>query len=159
VHLRDLYCFGRPCRLVLNKRRWRCPTTGCQKKTWTEKIARVSPCQVLTVRARAEVTRQIVAAISPQLYRFQDASFRASVVKPADKFDSMVITNGAFKLMHDWADRPNLRSDISGVQRDFASHEALRRSNLPMVMAHKHSHQPGSRCAEGGRHRRQRRYR
>ena len=59
VHLRDLHCFGRPCRLVLNKRRWRCRTKGCQKKTWTEKIAGVAPRQVLTVRAGAEVTRQV----------------------------------------------------------------------------------------------------
>ncbi len=59
VHLRDLHCFGRPCRLVLNKRRWRCRTTGCVKKTWTERISGVAPRQVLTVRAGAEVTRQV----------------------------------------------------------------------------------------------------
>ena len=28
VHLRDLHCFGRPCRLVINKRRWRCQDHG-----------------------------------------------------------------------------------------------------------------------------------
>jgi transposase len=59
VHLRDLHCFGRPCRLVINKRRWRCRTTGCVKKTWTEKIAGIAPRQVLTIRAGAEVTRQV----------------------------------------------------------------------------------------------------
>ena len=59
VHLRDLHCFGRPCRLVINKRRWRCRTTRCVKKTWTEKIPGVAPRQVLAVRAGAEVTRQV----------------------------------------------------------------------------------------------------
>jgi len=59
VHLRDVHCFGRPCRLVINKRRWRCTTKGCTKKTWTEEIAGVAPRQVLTVRAGAEVTRQV----------------------------------------------------------------------------------------------------
>ena len=28
VHLRDLHCFGRPTRLVIRKRRWRCKTKG-----------------------------------------------------------------------------------------------------------------------------------
>ena len=59
VHLRDLHCFGRPTRLVIRKRRWRCRTKGCIKKTWTEKLAGVAPRQVLTARAGAEVTRQV----------------------------------------------------------------------------------------------------
>lgn len=59
VHVRDLHCFGRPCRLVINKRRWRCRTTGCIKKTWTEKFAGITPRHVLTRRAGAEVTRQV----------------------------------------------------------------------------------------------------
>jgi transposase len=59
VHLRDLHCFGRPTRLVIRKRRWRCRTKGCQKKTWTEKLAGIASRQVLTTRAGAEVTRQV----------------------------------------------------------------------------------------------------
>jgi transposase len=59
VHLRDLHCFGPPCRLVINKRRWRCRTTRCVTKTWAEKIPGVASRQVLTVRAAAEVTRQV----------------------------------------------------------------------------------------------------
>jgi transposase len=59
VHLRDLHCFGRPSRLVIRKRRWRCRTTGCIKKTWTEKLAGIAVRQVLTTRAGAEVTRQV----------------------------------------------------------------------------------------------------
>jgi transposase len=59
VHLRDLHISGRSCRLVFKKRRWRCRTTGCVRKTWTEKLPGVAPRQVLTVRAGAEVTRQV----------------------------------------------------------------------------------------------------
>ncbi len=59
VHLRDLHISGRACRLVFKKRRWRCRTTGCVRKTWTEKLPGVAPRQVLTVRAGAEVTRQV----------------------------------------------------------------------------------------------------
>ncbi|MGC8511358.1 MAG: transposase family protein, partial [Acidimicrobiales bacterium] len=59
VHLRDLHCFGCPTRLVIRKRRWRCRTTGCITKTWTEKLAGIAPRQVLTSRAGAEVTRQV----------------------------------------------------------------------------------------------------
>ncbi len=49
---------------------------------------------------------KIVAAISPQLFARQDAAYREATVEPADRFDSMVITNGAYKLMRDWADDP-----------------------------------------------------
>jgi len=59
VHLRDLHCFGRPCRLVIRKRRWRCPTERCLKKTWTERLTGIAPRHVLTLRAGAEVTRQV----------------------------------------------------------------------------------------------------
>jgi transposase len=59
VHLRDVHCFGRPARLVLVKRRWRCRRSGCVRKTWTEKIEGVAPRQVLTVRAGMEVCRQV----------------------------------------------------------------------------------------------------
>ncbi|MGH9092687.1 MAG: ISL3 family transposase [Acidimicrobiales bacterium] len=59
VHLRDLHCFGRPCRLVIRKRRWRCRTSRCIKKTWTETLTGIAPRHVLTRRAGAEVTRQV----------------------------------------------------------------------------------------------------
>jgi len=59
IQLRDLHCFGRPVRLVLRKRRWRCATKGCVRRTWTEKIRGVVPRQLLTHRAGAEVTRQV----------------------------------------------------------------------------------------------------
>jgi len=59
VHLRDLHISGRACRLVFAKRRWRCRTKGCVRKTWTERLPGVAPRQVLTLRAGAEVTRQV----------------------------------------------------------------------------------------------------
>ncbi len=52
---------------------------------------------------------KIVAAISPQLFARQPAQYQRSVVGPAGRLDAMVITNGAFKLMRDWADDPLVR--------------------------------------------------
>jgi len=52
---------------------------------------------------------KVVAAISPQLFDLQDAAYRAATVEPADRLDSMVVTNGAYKLMRDWADDPIVR--------------------------------------------------
>ena len=52
---------------------------------------------------------KIVAAISPQLFARQPESYRRSVIGPADRLDAMVITNGGFKLMRDWADDPLVR--------------------------------------------------
>jgi transketolase len=52
---------------------------------------------------------KIVAAISPQLFARQPSSYRSSVVGPAGRLDAMVITNGAFKLMGDWASGPLVR--------------------------------------------------
>jgi transketolase len=52
---------------------------------------------------------RVVAAISPQLFARQEASYRASVTGSGGRLDAMVITNGAFKLMNDWADGPLVR--------------------------------------------------
>jgi transketolase len=52
---------------------------------------------------------KIVAAISPQLFARQPAGYRRSVIGPADRLDAMVITNGAYKLMADWANDPLVR--------------------------------------------------
>ena len=52
---------------------------------------------------------KIVAAVSPQLFALQPEEYRRSVVDPAGRLDAMVITNGAFKLMQDWADGPLVR--------------------------------------------------
>jgi transketolase len=52
---------------------------------------------------------KIVAAVSPQLFARQSAEYQRSVIAPPDRLDAMVITNGAFKLMRDWADDPLVR--------------------------------------------------
>jgi transketolase len=52
---------------------------------------------------------RIVAAISPQLFARQPAEYRDSVTGPAGQLDAMVITNGAYKLMADWASGPQVR--------------------------------------------------
>ena len=46
---------------------------------------------------------KVVAAVSEELFRRQDASYRDAVVGAADRLDAMVITNGAVRLMRDWA--------------------------------------------------------
>ena len=52
---------------------------------------------------------KVVAAISPGLFERQSPEYRAATVAPADRLDSMVVTNGAYKLMRDFADDPIVR--------------------------------------------------
>jgi transketolase len=52
------------------------------------------------------VNVRIVAAISPQLFRRQDAAYRERICSAADRWDGMAITNRAFKLMTDFVDGP-----------------------------------------------------
>lgn len=64
-----------------------------------------------TVKILPELDRlglnvRIVAAISPQLFRLQDAAYREELCSPADRWDGMAVTNRAFKLMRDWVDGP-----------------------------------------------------
>ncbi len=47
---------------------------------------------------------KVVAAISPELFALQPASYRDEVLSAADRLDAMAITNGARRLMHDWLD-------------------------------------------------------
>jgi transketolase len=54
----------------------------------------------------AGINVKIVAAISPQLFRMQDADYRESVASPADRLDAMVITNRALRVTRDWVDNP-----------------------------------------------------
>jgi transketolase len=72
------------------------------------------------VRSLPELDRlglnvKVVAAISPQLFRRQTPGYQREVIGPADRMDAMVITNGAFKLMQDWAAGPSVREySLSG---------------------------------------------
>ena len=45
----------------------------------------------------------------PSALRFAEATYRDATVSEADRWDAMVITNGAFKLMRDWTDGPIAR--------------------------------------------------
>ena len=49
---------------------------------------------------------RIVAAISPQLFRRQEAAYREQICSAADRWDGMAITNRAFKLMTDFVEGP-----------------------------------------------------
>jgi transketolase len=49
---------------------------------------------------------KIVAAVSPQLFHLQDPAYRDTTISPTDRLDSMVVTNGMFRLMRDWVDGP-----------------------------------------------------
>lgn len=59
VDVRDLACFGRPVRLRVLKRRWRCVETACAAKTWTESHPALPVRQVMTHRAGFEAARQV----------------------------------------------------------------------------------------------------
>ncbi len=65
--------------------------------------------KVLPELDRQGLNVKVVAAISPQLFARQDDAYRASTIEPADGIDAMVVTNGAYKLMRDWADDPIVR--------------------------------------------------
>jgi len=65
--------------------------------------------KVLPELDRRELNVKIVAAISPQLFARQDQAYRTATVADADRLDAMVVTNGAYKLMRDWADDPIVR--------------------------------------------------
>ncbi|MEX0626827.1 MAG: transketolase [Chloroflexota bacterium] len=49
---------------------------------------------------------RIVACISPQLFRRQEAAYQASIRSDSDKWSGMAITNRAFKLMTDFVEGP-----------------------------------------------------
>lgn len=57
--VRDLSCFGRPVRLEVRRRRWRCRERACPAKTWTEEVEAFDATAVLTRRAGAEACRQV----------------------------------------------------------------------------------------------------
>jgi transketolase len=62
--------------------------------------------KILPELDRQGLNVRIVAAISPQLFRMQDAAYRDEICSPADRWDGMAVTNRAFKLMRDWVDGP-----------------------------------------------------
>ena len=59
VDVRDLECFGRPTRLRIWKRRWRCREVLCSARTWTETLEFLDAQVVLTRRSGAEACRRV----------------------------------------------------------------------------------------------------
>jgi transposase len=59
VDVRDLECFGRPTRLRIWKRRWRCREVLCVALTWTEPLEFLDAQVVLTRRTGAEACRRV----------------------------------------------------------------------------------------------------
>jgi transketolase len=62
--------------------------------------------KILPELDRQGINVRIVAAISPQLFRRQDAAYRERICSPSDRWDGMAITNRAFKLMTDFVEGP-----------------------------------------------------
>lgn len=58
--------------------------------------------KILPELDRNALNVKVVAAISRELFDLQPESYRHTVLSPADQVDSMCITNGARRLMHDW---------------------------------------------------------
>ena len=59
VDVRGLECFGRPTRLRIWKRRWRCRQLECSARTWTEPLEFLDAQVVLTRRTGAEACRRV----------------------------------------------------------------------------------------------------
>jgi transketolase len=62
--------------------------------------------KILPELTAAGLNVKIVAAISPQLFAAQPAEYRESVLGPADRMDSTVISNRGRRTMSDWFFNP-----------------------------------------------------
>ena len=62
--------------------------------------------KVLPELDRAGLNVKVVAAISPQLFRLQEAAYRERVASLADRWDAMVISNRARRVTSDWIAHP-----------------------------------------------------
>lgn len=65
--------------------------------------------KVLPELDRAGLNVKVVAVISPQLFRLQDATYRESVASVADRWDAMCVTNRSLRLMGEWLTHPLVR--------------------------------------------------
>ena len=61
---------------------------------------------------------RVVAAQSEGLFRLQDAAYRESIASDAARLDAMVVTNGAVRLMRDWASGPVVEAYSMGADWD-----------------------------------------
>jgi len=60
--------------------------------------------KILPEIQQAGLNVKIVAAISPQLFRLQDAAYRERITPIGDRWDAMVISNRGLRLATDWID-------------------------------------------------------
>ena len=61
-----------------------------------------SVVQILDQLKKENINVKIVAAISWELYKNQSNGYRESIIGNSEWADSMIITNSALKLMHNW---------------------------------------------------------
>ena len=69
-------------------------------------VTTASTVKILPKLDERGINVRIVAAISPQLFRMQDRAYQDEICSDADRWDSMAVTNRAFKLMRDWVNGP-----------------------------------------------------
>ena len=55
---------------------------------------------------RAGLNVKVIAAVSPQLFALQDQAYRDRIAPLADRWDAMVISNRARRVMRDWIAHP-----------------------------------------------------
>jgi transketolase len=67
---------------------------------------------------RRRLNVRVVAAESEELFRRQDVAYRDAVASEADRLDAMVVTNGAVRLMRDWASGPVVEDYSLGADWD-----------------------------------------
>jgi transketolase len=67
---------------------------------------------------REKLNVRVIAVISPQLFRAQEAAYRDRTVSTADRWDAMCITNRALRLMTDWITHPIVAEYSLSSDRD-----------------------------------------
>jgi transketolase len=75
-------------------------------------ITTANVVEALPVLDSAGINVKVVAAVSPQLFERQDRRWRDRVLSEEDRWDAMVITNGAWRFMAGWCSNP-LASEYS----------------------------------------------
>ena len=65
--------------------------------------------QILPTLKKSGPNVKIVAAISWELYKRQDKKYRELIIAPNQWNDTMVITNGALRLMNNWISNPMVK--------------------------------------------------
>jgi transketolase len=86
--------------------------------------------RILPELERRGINVKIVAAISYELFMAQPEEYQRAILPEEDWLDSMVITNGALRLMHDWltskiAEQYSLSSDWDNRWRTGGTVEEL----------------------------------